>query len=87
MTEDQQIKTAAFMKRLTGMPHPCPLSEWRWFLDGDLVIMEPRMPYVAERDVNFVTMQACTHTIQCVYRDVPRPGVYLQFIVDTTVLQ
>jgi hypothetical protein len=57
-------------------------SGWRGFMDGHWAFMESPHVAIMRDDVN--AMQAWyVDQVGCVYRETPRPGVYLRFrIID-----
>jgi len=55
---------------------------WRWFRDGDWIVLEPPHNHVAAETIHHVSQCADVHnvhTVEAVFRSTPHLGVYLRF--------
>lgn len=52
---------------------------WRWFCDGDWVVLEPPRGLITAETMCHVQQQVNVHSVEAVFRTTPSPGVYLRF--------
>jgi len=52
---------------------------WRWFCDGDWIVLEPPQGLIAAETMHHVHQCTDVHTVEAVFRATPNPGIYLRF--------
>ena len=55
-----------------------PLAGWRWFIDGDYLVFEPRTGTIQARDMSFLDLHARITGVEAIFRATPNPGIYLR---------
>lgn len=75
-SDDQMTEFCRFITDYA--PHN-PLAGWRWFIDGDHAVLEPREGAVPIEAMTQLNTYDGVRGIEVVFRAKPNPGVYLQF--------
>ena len=52
---------------------------WRWFVDGDWIVLEAPYGFIAAETMQHINQSADVHTVEAVFRNTPHPGIYLRF--------
>lgn len=85
MTDAQLEAMQRLARALTSIPSwinlpsgLAPLAGWRWFIDGDFIVLEPSAGGIQPRHMAFLDMHTRITDVEAVFRASPSPGVYLR---------